>query len=65
MVRRRRNEADTRRGEPSLGDFWKNLPSRQLAAFARLRALRHLDLKLLRVDEVMARHAEAAGRDAA
>ncbi len=34
----------------------------QLAAFAGLRALGHLDLQLVGVDQVLARHAEAARR---
>src|SRR5690606_37010321 len=40
-----------------------NLRAGQLTAFAGLRALRHLDLQLARVDEVFARHAEAARGD--
>src|ERR1035437_2222947 len=63
VVRRRRNQADARRGKPRFGDPLINFAARQLAALARLRALGHFDLKLLRVDEVMARHAEAARRD--
>ena len=63
VVRRRRNEADARRGEPRLGDPRINFLAGQFAAFAGLRALRHLDLQFLRVDEVMARHAEPAGRN--
>src|ERR1035438_9367658 len=63
VVRRRRNQADARRGEPRFGDPRINLAAGQFAALARLRALGHLDLKLLRVDEVLARHTEAAGRD--
>ena len=35
----------------------------QVAALAGLRALRHLDLDLLRADKVTTRHAEAAARD--
>ena len=46
-----------------LGNPRINLAARQFAAFARLRALRHFDLQLLRVDEVMARHAEPADCD--
>ena len=39
------------------------LPPGQLAAFAGLGALRHLDLELVGGDEVLGRHAEAARRD--
>ena len=35
--------------------------ARKLSAFAGLRALRHLDFELLRVDQVIRRHAEAPG----
>ena len=63
VVRRRRNQADARRGAARLGDLRINFFAGQFAAFAGLRALRHLDLQFLRVDEVMARHAETAARD--
>ena len=46
-----------------LGDFRENFLAGQFAAFAGFRALRHLDLQFARVDEVMARDAETAGRD--
>ena len=36
--------------------------ARELAALTRLGALRHLDLQVVRVDEVLARHAEPRGR---
>src|SRR5882757_8087789 len=39
------------------------LVARQLAAFARLGALRDLDLQIVGVDEVVGGHAEPAGRD--
>ncbi len=61
MVRRRRNEADAGRGMPRLRDPRIHLRAGQLPSLARLRALRHLDLQLLGIDEVFARHAEAAG----
>ena len=48
------------RGVPRLGDPRIHLRAGQLAALAGLRALRHLDLQLAGVDQVMARHAEAA-----
>ena len=61
VVRRRRDEADTGRGVAHLRDPRVHLVSRQLAAFARLGALRHLDLQVVGADEVFARHAEAPG----
>ena len=63
MVRRRRNQTDARRRAAHLGDPRINFLAGQFAAFAGLRALRHLDLQFLRVDEVMARHAETSARD--
>ena len=39
-----------------------DLVARELAALAGLRALRHLDLQLVGVDEVVRGDAEAAGR---
>ena len=63
VMRRRRNQTDARRRAASLGDVRENFLTRQLAAFAGLRALRHLDLKLLRVDEIIARHTKASARD--
>src|SRR6185437_14376958 len=60
MMRRRGDEADPRGRMPGLGDPGIDLRSRQLAALAGLRALRHLDLQLPRVDEVVAGDAEAA-----
>ena len=46
-----------------LGDVVVDLVAGQLAALAGLRALRHLDLQLVGVDQVVRGHAEAAGRD--
>ena len=46
--------------EASLGDPGVDLGARQLAALAGLGALGHLDLELAGVDQVLARHAEAA-----
>ena len=63
VVRRRRNQADARRRVPRLRDPRIDLVTRELAALARLGALGHLDLQLVGVDEVLARHAESAGRD--
>ena len=63
VVRRRRDEPDARGRVPRLGDPRIDLLARQLTALARLGALRHLDLEVVGVDEVFARHAEAPGRD--
>ena len=62
VVRRRRDELDTRRGMPHLGDPRVDLVAGELPALARFRPLRHLDLKLLGVDQILAGDAEAAGR---
>ena len=35
----------------------------QLAPFARLRTLRHLDLQIIRIDQVFAGHPKATGGD--
>ncbi|EKE16730.1 MAG: hypothetical protein ACD_10C00834G0001 [uncultured bacterium] len=40
-----------------------NLVARQLTAFTRLGALRHLDLNLIGIDQIFGRDAEAAGSD--
>ena len=63
VVRRRRDQADARRRVPGLGDPRVDLVAGQLAALAGLRALRHLDLQVVGVDQVVARDAEAAGGD--
>ena len=52
MVRRRRDQADARRRVADLGDPGIDLLPGQLAAFARLGALGHLDLEFLGVDQV-------------
>ena len=51
------------RGVPGLGDPRVDLVAGQLAALAGLGALGHLDLEVVGVGEVLAGHAEAAGRD--
>ncbi len=61
VVRRRRDQPDSGGRVPGLGDPRIDLGAGQLAALAGLRALRHLDLQLACVDEVLAGHAEAAG----
>ena len=55
VVRRRRDQADARRGLPRLGDPRVHLGARQLTAFARLGALGHLDLQVVGVGEVLRR----------
>ena len=60
VVGRRRNQAHSRRAVANPRDLAVDLVAGKLAPLARLRALRHLDLQLLRVDEIEARHAEAA-----
>ena len=63
VVRRRRDQADARRRVAHLGDDRVDLVAGQLAAFAGLRALRHLDLHHVGVDQVLGGHAEAARGD--
>ena len=60
VVRRRRDQADAGRRGADLADVAVDLVARELAALARLGALRHLDLDLVGVREVVDRHAEAA-----
>ena len=63
VVRRRRDQADARRRQPHARDVAVDLVPRQLAALAGLRALRHLDLELVGVRQVVDVDAEAARRD--
>ena len=60
VVRRRRNQADAGRRVAHLGDGLVDLVAGQLAAFAGLGALRHLDLHHVRVDEIFGGDAEAS-----
>ena len=62
VVRRRRDQADAGRRVADLGDPRIDLVAGQLAAFARLGALRHLDLQIVGVDEVLAGDAEPRRR---
>src|SRR5204863_8554946 len=55
-----RNEADPRNGVADLGDVRRDLVSGKLSALTRLRALRHLDLELIGIDQIFRGHAEAA-----
>ena len=60
VVRRRADEAHAGRRVADAGDVVVDLAAGQLAAFARLRALRNLDLQLVGVGEVPDRDAEPA-----
>ena len=59
-MRRRRDQADPGAREPQARDHVVHLVPGQLAAFARLRALRDLDLQHFGIDQVFRRDAEAA-----
>src|ERR1035438_4286636 len=60
VVRRRRNQAHTRDGVTHPRDGLIDLVAGQLAALARLGALRHLDLDLDGVDEEIDGHARTS-----
>ena len=62
VVRRGRNETDARRRMTHPRDGGIDLMAGQLAAFPGLRALGHLDLHHVGVDEIFRRHAEATRR---
>src|SRR5262245_38768756 len=59
-MRRRADQADAGRAVADAGNRFIDLVARQLAAFAGLRALSHLDLQFVGVGEVVDRDAEAA-----
>ena len=63
VVRRRRDEPDAGGRVPRARDPRVDLRRRQLTALAGLRALRELDLDVVGLREVQARHAEASGGD--
>ena len=63
VMRRRRDQADAGRRMAHARDRRVDLVAGQLAAFAGLGALRHLDLHHVGVDEIFRRHAEAARGD--
>ena len=63
VMRRRRNQRHAWRRVPDLRNPRIDLVPGQLAAFAGLGALRHLDLQVVGVDEVFAGDAEARRRD--
>ena len=62
VMGRRRDQSHARSRVANLGDEVIDLVAGQLAAFAGLGALRHLDLQLVGVDQVIAGDAEAARR---
>ncbi|MCY1217058.1 hypothetical protein D9M72_289570 [compost metagenome] len=62
MVRRRRDQAHARHRVTQLADVVRDLVAGQLAAFAGLGALRHLDLDLVGRSQVFGGHAETARR---
>ena len=63
VVRRRRDQANARHRVTQEADVLGHLVTRQLAAFTRLGALRHLDLDLVGIDQILGGHAKAAGSD--
>jgi len=58
MMRRGRDQHNPRSGMPHLGDRLVDFMSRQLTAFTRLGALRHFDLKLAGVGQIIDRDTE-------
>ena len=63
VVRRRRDERHVRHRVPDPGDLGAHLVSGELPALAGLGPLRHLDLQLVGVYEVLGGRAEARGGD--
>mmetsp|Transcript_20954 Transcript_20954/g.80705 ORF Transcript_20954/g.80705 Transcript_20954/m.80705 type:complete len:801 (-) Transcript_20954:283-2685(-) len=63
VVRRRADQAHTRHRVAQEADVLAHLAAGQLAALTRLGALGHLDLDLVRADQVFGRHAKAARGD--
>ncbi len=59
VMRWRRDESHPRCGVTRPGDPGVDLVAWKLPTLSRLGALGHLDLKVVAVDEVVARHAEA------
>src|SRR5436190_14743490 len=62
-MRRRREQGHARGRVPDLRNPRIHLVTRELSTLAGLRALRHLDLKVVGIDEVLARDAEPGGGD--
>src|SRR5258706_985012 len=63
VVGGRRDEAYARNGVANARDVLRDLVAGKLAALARLGALRHLDLQVVRIHQVLGRDAEAARGD--
>ena len=63
VVRRRRDQADARRGVPDLGHPRVHLVTRKLAALTGFGALGHLDLDVGAVGQVVAGDTESGRRD--
>mmetsp|Transcript_57412 Transcript_57412/g.101882 ORF Transcript_57412/g.101882 Transcript_57412/m.101882 type:complete len:230 (+) Transcript_57412:3153-3842(+) len=61
VVRRWRNQADSRSAVPALSDVWFHFPAWQLTSFSWLCTLRHFDLNLFGIREVFDGHTEAPG----
>ena len=59
VMRRRRDERNAHDRVPEARDQVRDLMTRELTAFARLGALRDLDLELVGADEIRCRYAEA------
>ena len=63
MVRWRRDQPDAGSGVSGLGYPRVDLVTGQLSAFTRLCSLRHLDLDVVAVDEVLTGNTETPRRD--
>src|SRR5205085_5111608 len=63
VMRRRRDQPNAGGRVADFCDEFIDLVPRKLSALARLGPLRHLDLQLVGVDEIVARDAEARRRD--
>ena len=61
VMRRRRDQRNAGNGVTHARDHFIHFVSRQLPSFAGLRALRDLDLQLLRVHQIIGGNAEASG----
>src|SRR5205814_396557 len=62
-MRRRRDQADAWNGMPDFGDEIVDLMAGKLAALAGLGALRHLDLQLVGIDQIIGGDAKSGGGD--
>ncbi len=63
VMRRRRNQAHAGNRMAQARDHLVHFVAGKLAAFAGLRALRHLDLQLVRIDQIIRGHAETRRSD--